>query len=72
MTGVLTSSDAFKGFGNTAVIGLAFIFPVAGAVEETGLLESVIGNVLGKPSSASLGLFELQVRADLFSISYFF
>ncbi|MEE8599898.1 SLC13 family permease [Euzebya tangerina] len=46
--GVLTPEQAFSGFSNPAPITVAALYVLAGAVELTGVLETVIGRVLGR------------------------
>ncbi|CAN5217759.1 SLC13 family permease [soil metagenome] len=47
VTGVIDAGQAFAGFSNPAPITVAALYVLAGAVQQTGVLESVVGRVLG-------------------------
>lgn len=60
--GIITGSDeAFKGFSNGGVVGLAALFPIAVAIQETGMVESNVSVVLGNPSSFVVALFRMMI-----------
>jgi len=59
--GIITAKEAFAGFGNGSVVGLALLFPVAAAVEETGVLDVAIGMLLGNPKSQYVALLRMMV-----------
>ena len=50
--GILTPTAALAGFANEGVITVAALFVVAAALNETGVLTSLVRTVLGRPSSA--------------------
>jgi di/tricarboxylate transporter len=56
--GVLTPGEALAGFSNTAVLTVAVLFIVAGALRSTGAIRWVAWWVLGKPH----GTFVAQAR----------
>ncbi|HUG84408.1 MAG TPA: SLC13 family permease [Euzebya sp.] len=45
--GVIDPAQAFAGFSNPAPITVAALYVLAGAVQQTGVLESTVGRVLG-------------------------
>jgi di/tricarboxylate transporter len=47
VTGVIDAGQAFSGFSNPAPITVAALYVLAGAVQQTGVLESVTGRLLG-------------------------
>ncbi len=47
MTGVVTPAEGFSGFANPATVTVAALFVVARAVQQTGLLGSLLRRVLG-------------------------
>ncbi|MGI9015923.1 MAG: SLC13 family permease [Euzebya sp.] len=48
--GVIDAEQAFAGFSNPAPITVAALYVLAGAVAQTGVLESVVGGLLGGAS----------------------
>eukprot|EP00928_Gymnodinium_smaydae_P036019 TRINITY_DN25241_c1_g5_i1.p1 TRINITY_DN25241_c1_g5~~TRINITY_DN25241_c1_g5_i1.p1 ORF type:complete len:824 (+),score=83.70 TRINITY_DN25241_c1_g5_i1:95-2566(+) len=65
--GIITVPEAFAGLSNPAVVGLALLFPVAAAVEETGVLDTLIGLLLGNPKSINVALVRMIVSVASFS-----
>ena len=57
VVGVITPTEAFSGFGNSAPITVAALYILARAVEKTNLLQPLLSLLLGKSSSerATLG-----------------
>lgn len=47
VAGVIDPGQAFGGFANPAPITVAALYVLAGAVQQTGVLESLVGRVLG-------------------------
>lgn len=50
VTGIISSREAFAGFGNPAPVTVASLYVLARAVEKTGLLVPVLGVLLGGTS----------------------
>jgi len=48
--GIISAEQAFRGIANPAVVSIAFMYPIAAAVEETGVMKSVVMPLLGHPS----------------------
>jgi di/tricarboxylate transporter len=61
VAGVLEPAEAFAGFSNPAPITVAALYIIAGAVERTGILNPIVGRVLGPASSDRMGLARLLV-----------
>ncbi|MAT69598.1 MAG: SLC13 family permease [Planctomycetaceae bacterium] len=53
MAGVITPEEAFAGFSNQGMLTVAFLFVVAAALRETGVLDFVGGRLLG--GAATIG-----------------
>lgn len=65
--GIITPKDAFSGLASDGVVGLAFLFPVAAAVEETGVLDIAVGLMLGNPKSFYVALFRMMLPVAFLS-----
>jgi di/tricarboxylate transporter len=59
--GVVTPREAFSGFANEGVLTVAVLYVVAAAIKQTGGVQWVVQNVLGKPG----GLWQAQLRLML-------
>jgi di/tricarboxylate transporter len=53
VAGIITGPEAFAGFGNPAPITVAALYVLARAVEKTGLLQPVLGVLLGRTTGES-------------------
>lgn len=49
MSGILNPAEALKGFSNEGMLTIALLFIVAGAVEQSGLLNKRIEKIMGDP-----------------------
>jgi len=65
--GVLTSSQALGGIGSSSVLGLAVLFPIASAMDETGFLDRAISVLLGQPDSLVCAIPRMMVPVALLS-----
>lgn len=65
--GVISTREAFDGFASSSVVGLATLFPIAAAVEETGVLDAAIGTLLGNPSNLYVALFRMMLPVAFLS-----
>ena len=59
VSGVLSSSEAFAGFGNTGLMTVAAMFIVAGGITSTGGVQWIVQNVLGRPSHIRSAIFRV-------------
>merc|ERR1719191_2452025 len=64
---VITPHDAFGGLGSGSVVGLAFLAPIASAIEETGLLEKSMGYLLGSPKSFIVAMLRMLFLVAILS-----
>ena len=69
VSGVLSSSEAFAGFGNTGLMTVAVMFIVAGGITSTGGVHWIVQNVLGRPSHIRSAIF--RVFAPVAALSGF-
>ncbi len=58
-TGVLTTPESLAGLANEGVVTVAILFIVAAAVQETGGVDWIGRNVLGRPKSLRMGVTRL-------------
>ncbi|NQV06921.1 SLC13 family permease [bacterium] len=63
VAGVLEPAEAFSGFSNPAPVSVAGLYVVAGAIERTGVLNGVIGPVLGSARGERTAMARLLVPA---------
>lgn len=61
VAGVLEPSEAFSGFSNPAPVTVGALYIVAGAIERTGVLNGVVGPILGGARSERMGMARLLV-----------
>ncbi|PWN56856.1 SLC13 family permease [Abyssibacter profundi] len=59
VSGVLSSTEAFAGFGNTGLMTVAVMFIVAGGITSTGGVQWIVQNVLGRPSHIRSAIFRV-------------
>ncbi|MDQ3932981.1 MAG: SLC13 family permease [Actinomycetota bacterium] len=59
LSGILSPAEAFSGFANPATVTIAALFVVSRAVQQTGLLGSTLGRVLGDGEGAHSPLLRL-------------
>lgn len=69
VSGVLSSTEAFAGFGNTGLMTVAVMFIVAGGITSTGGVQWIVQNVLGRPSHIRSAIF--RVFAPVAALSGF-
>ncbi|RXI96153.1 SLC13 family permease [Anaerobacillus alkaliphilus] len=69
ISGVLSPTDALKGFSNEGMLTVALLFIVAGAVKQSGVLNQVIAKSLGSGRSPRKSL--LQMMFPLAGLSAF-
>ena len=53
VTGVLDAKEAFSGFSSTSVVVIGVLFIVVAGLMHTGVLQWIVKNLLGQPSSYS-------------------
>lgn len=54
VTGVLDAKEAFSGFSSTSVVVIGVLFVVVAGLMYTGVLQWIVKNLLGTPSSYSI------------------
>lgn len=70
LSGVLPPSQALQGFSNQGMLTIALLFVVAGTIQRSGLLEDVLGRLLGG-NGATRGTM-LKLLAPASGLSAFF
>ncbi|WP_017729250.1 hypothetical protein [Halalkalibacterium ligniniphilum] len=65
LTGILTPSDALKGFSNEGMLTVALLFIVAGAVQQSGVL--IISRALGSGNNLKRSLFQMMLPISAMS-----
>ena len=61
VTGVLDVKDAFSGFSSTSVIVIGVLFVVVAGLTHTGVLQWIVKNLLGQPSSYGKAVVRLML-----------
>ncbi len=64
LLGVITPADALRGFSNEGMLTVALLFIVAGAVQQSGILNQTVHKVLGQGQEPKKGLLKM-----MFSVS---
>ncbi len=59
LAGIVNPTEAFRGFGNSAPITVAALYILARAVEKTGLMQPLLGPLLGRGAARRGSLFRL-------------
>ncbi|CAK9047339.1 unnamed protein product [Durusdinium trenchii] len=65
--GVISKKEVWAGLGSGSVVALALLFPIAAAIEETGVLDCAIGAMLGSPQSFHVAFFRMLIPVALLS-----
>jgi len=65
--GIITGDEAWAGIASSSVIGLALLFPIASAIEETGVLDTAVGVMLGSPQSFHVAFLRMLVPVAVLS-----
>ncbi|WP_078553949.1 SLC13 family permease [Bacillus alkalicellulosilyticus] len=61
LLGVLTPADAVKGFSNEGMLTIALLFMVAGAVQQSGMLNHLVLRALGNGKKQRLTLIKMML-----------
>ena len=64
---IVTPEEAVAGFGNEGMLSVAILFVVAAGVRETGGLDWVVRNVLGRPRGTAEAQLRMMTPAALLS-----
>src|SRR3989304_9362103 len=64
---IVTPEEAVAGFGNEGSLSVAVLFVVAAGVRETGGLDGVVRNVLGRPRGTAEAQLRMMTPAALLS-----
>lgn len=64
---VITPVEAFSGVANTGLITIAVLYIVAAALQETGVMSSLAGRLLGRPKSIALAQLRMMLPVTLMS-----
>mmetsp|Transcript_4596 Transcript_4596/g.11124 ORF Transcript_4596/g.11124 Transcript_4596/m.11124 type:complete len:788 (+) Transcript_4596:42-2405(+) len=67
LLGIIARADVFSGLVDKGVTSLAVLFPLAEAVEDTGIIERVVGGLLGKPQTLRAALLRMTAAVALLS-----
>lgn len=68
-TGVVTPAEALSGLSNQGMVTVALLFVVAAGIQNTGALNSIASNILGKSKKSKIGIsmLKLMIPASFFS-----
>ena len=61
VTGVLDAKEAFSGFSSTSVVIIGVLFIVVAGLTHTGVLQWIVKNLLGQPSSYAKAVVRLML-----------
>lgn len=61
VTGVLDAKEAFSGFSSTSVVVIGVLFVVVAGLTHTGVLQWIVRNLLGQPSSYGKAIVRLML-----------
>jgi len=61
VTGVLDAKEAFSGFSSTSVLVVGILFIVVAGLTYTGVLQWIVKNLLGQPSSYAKAVVRLMI-----------
>ncbi len=67
VTGVLNAKEAFSGFSSTSVVIIGVLFIVVAGLTHTGVLQWIVKNLLGQPSSYSKAVIRLMMPVAVLS-----
>jgi len=67
VTGVLDAKEAFSGFSSTSVVVIGVLFVVVAGLTHTGVLQWIVKNLLGQPSSYSKAVTRLMLPVAVLS-----
>ncbi|MFC0558865.1 SLC13 family permease [Halalkalibacter alkalisediminis] len=67
LTGVLSPSDALRGFSNEGMLTVALLFIVAGAVKQSGFLTPIVTKSLGSGKNQRRSLLQMMVPLSTLS-----
>ena len=69
LTGIITPRDALSGFSNQGVMIIALLFVVAAGIQRTGLMNSLVGNLLKhhKKESVPVSIIKISVPVSVLS-----
>ncbi|MGJ9384436.1 SLC13 family permease [Salipaludibacillus sp. CF4.18] len=67
LSGVLSPTDALRGFSNEGMLTVALLFIVAGAVKQSGVLNSLVTKSLGSGKNQRTSLIQMMVPMSALS-----
>jgi len=67
LTGVITPSEALKGFSNQELMTIALLFVVAGAMQQSGLLHTAVKKMLGNGRQPRWAIVRIMGMVSAFS-----
>lgn len=67
VTGVLDAKEAFSGFSSTSVVVIGVLFVVVAGLTYTGVLQWIVKNLLGQPTSYSKAVIRLMLPVAVLS-----
>jgi di/tricarboxylate transporter len=67
LLGILTPAEALRGFSNEGMLTIALLFIVAGAIQQSGLLNQVVKKILGKSSHPRKVLVRMMLPVSALS-----
>ncbi|RXT06324.1 SLC13 family permease [Ammoniphilus sp. CFH 90114] len=67
LTGILSPTDALRGFSNEGMLTVAFLFIVAGAVQQSGLIGQIVMKSLGSGKNTRKALVRMMFPVSALS-----
>ncbi len=67
LTGLLSPSDALRGFSNEGMLTVALLFIVAGAVQQSGLITRIVSRALGTGENERKALVRMMFPISILS-----
>ncbi len=71
LSGVITPTEAFSGFSNTAMLTVAILFVVSAAIQNTGALNGFVSFFLGTSKKGGMPVLLLRMMAPIAFLSAF-
>ncbi len=67
LTGILTPAEALRGFSNQELMTIALLFIVAGAVQQSGILNTAVKKMIGTNRQPRINLVRMMGLVSAFS-----
>lgn len=67
LLGILTPAEALRGFSNEGMLTIALLFIVAGAIQQSGLLNQMVKKILGNSTNPRIVLIRMMLPVSALS-----